>query len=97
MTARLRALIVDDESLARSRLRTLLGDCSEPGADVLAEAGHAVQAMDALARESFDVVLLDIHMPGVDGIALAQKAVAAGAAAGRGVCHRAFRTCRAGF
>lgn len=72
MSAKLRALIVDDEALARSRLRTLLGDCTQPAVLVTAEAAHAVQAMDALRREVFDVVLLDIRMPGVDGITLAQ-------------------------
>ena len=72
MTAKLRVLIVDDEALARSRLRTLLGDCTSPAILVAGEAAHAVQAMDALRREVFDVVLLDIRMPGVDGITLAQ-------------------------
>ena len=72
MTAKLRVLIVDDEALARSRLRTLLGDCTSPAVLVAGEAAHAVQAMDALRREVFDVVLLDIRMPGVDGITLAQ-------------------------
>jgi two-component system response regulator AlgR len=72
MTGKLRALIVDDEALARSRLRTLLGDCTTPAATVAAEAAHAVQAMDALRRETFDVVLLDVRMPGADGIMLAQ-------------------------
>ena len=72
MTTTLRALIVDDEALARSRLRPLLGDCTAPAASVAAEAAHAVQAMDALRREVFDVVLLDIRMPGADGITLAQ-------------------------
>ncbi len=72
MTAALRALVVDDEALARSRLRTLLGDCTAPGAVVAAEAAQAVQAIDALRRETFDVVLLDIRMPGADGITLAQ-------------------------
>ncbi|MDO9359783.1 MAG: LytTR family DNA-binding domain-containing protein [Polaromonas sp.] len=72
MTAALRVLVVDDEALARSRLRTLLGDCQSPAASVVAEAAQAVQAMDALRRETFDVVLLDIRMPGADGIALAQ-------------------------
>ena len=72
MTATLRALIVDDEALARSRLRTLLGDCRAPAVTVAGEAAHAVQAMDALRRDSFDVVLLDIRMPGADGITLAQ-------------------------
>lgn len=72
MTAALRALVVDDEALARARLRTLLGDCTAPSASVAAEAAHAVQAIDALRRETFDLVLLDIRMPGADGITLAQ-------------------------
>ena len=66
----LRLLLVDDEALARSRLRTLLGDCASP-APVVDEAGDAVQAMRALQRQPFDAVLLDIHMPGADGLALA--------------------------
>jgi len=72
VTTKLRVLIVDDEALARSRLRTLLGDCTSPAVLVAGEAAHAVQAMDALRREVFDVVLLDIRMPGADGITLAQ-------------------------
>jgi two-component system response regulator AlgR len=38
----------------------------------MAEAGDAVQAMNALQHQSFDAVLLDIHMPGMDGMALAK-------------------------
>ena len=68
---RLRILLVDDEALARARLRTLLADCATPGADVLAEAANATQAMASLQQGVFDLVLLDIHMPGVDGVALA--------------------------
>lgn len=68
----LKILLVDDEALARSRLRTLLGDCTAPASVVTAEAGDAVQTMSALQRQSFDAVLLDIHMPGVDGLALAK-------------------------
>ena len=64
-------LLVDDEALARSRLRTLLADCTCPAASVGAEAADAVQAMGALRRQAFDAVLLDIHMPGADGMALA--------------------------
>ena len=67
----LKILLVDDEALARSRLRALLGDCTAPASVVAAEAGDAVQAMRALQRQSFDAVLLDIHMPGADGLALA--------------------------
>ncbi|MDB5778878.1 MAG: transcriptional regulator, LytR/AlgR family [Polaromonas sp.] len=67
----LKILLVDDEALARSRLRALLGDCTAPASVVTAEAGDAVQAMSALQHQSFDAVLLDIHMPGADGLALA--------------------------
>ncbi|RYY91545.1 MAG: response regulator transcription factor [Comamonadaceae bacterium] len=67
----MKMLLVDDEPLARSRLRTLLADCSAPAAEVAAEAGNAAQAMEHLRRQSFDAVLLDIHMPGADGLALA--------------------------
>jgi two-component system response regulator AlgR len=67
----LKVLIVDDEALARSRLRTLLGDCTDPQAEVAAEAGNAVQAMELVQRTACDVVLLDIHIPGADGMALA--------------------------
>ena len=68
----LQVLVVDDEALARSRLRTLLGDCTAPRADVAGEAANATQAMELLRRQSFDAVLLDIRMPGADGLALAQ-------------------------
>jgi two-component system response regulator AlgR len=68
-------LIVDDEALARSRLRTLVGDCSDTERHTLAEAATAAEAMALLAPgggRAFDVVLLDIHMPGQDGLCLAQ-------------------------
>lgn len=68
----IRVLVVDDESLARSRLKTLLGDCSQPGAQVVGEAANAVQAVDFLQHHAVDAVLLDIHMPGADGLMLAQ-------------------------
>ncbi|WP_296912961.1 LytTR family DNA-binding domain-containing protein [Polaromonas sp.] len=68
----IKVLVVDDEALARLRLRTLLADCVAPAALVVAEAADAVQAMSALQRDSFDAVLLDIGMPGLDGMGLAR-------------------------
>ncbi|MEO8654641.1 MAG: LytTR family DNA-binding domain-containing protein [Ramlibacter sp.] len=68
----LQVLVVDDEALARSRLRTLLGECTAPAATVGGEAPNAAEAMDMLLRAQFDAVLLDIHMPGADGLVLAQ-------------------------
>jgi two-component system response regulator AlgR len=73
MSPPLRTLIVDDESLARSRLRNLLADCQSPPAEVVAEAAHGEGALDQLARARFDLVLLDIHMPGLDGLELARR------------------------
>jgi two-component system, LytTR family, response regulator AlgR len=67
----LRVLIVDDEVLARARLRTLLGDCKSPAVLIEGEAANATQAIEQLRRQPVDVVLLDIHMPGADGMTLA--------------------------
>lgn len=69
----LRVLVVDDEPLARARLRTLLSQCEGPAAVLGGEAGHAVAAMELLGRGRYDAVLLDIHMPGADGLALARS------------------------
>ena len=69
--ATLRVLIVDDEPMARLRLRSLLEDSREPRCEVLAEAGSAVQAQHWLTTHSCDLVLLDVQMPGSDGMQLA--------------------------
>lgn len=69
---KLKVLLVDDEALARARLRVLLADCHAPQAQVLAEAANAEQAMTAIKQLVIDVVLLDVRMPGIDGLQLAK-------------------------
>jgi two-component system, LytTR family, response regulator AlgR len=80
----LRVLLVDDEELARLRLRGLLADCTEPRAVVVGEVANAAQALvwlqqrgqgptDVAAQRACDVVLLDIQMPGRDGTQLAEE------------------------
>ncbi|HET6788643.1 MAG TPA: response regulator, partial [Aquabacterium sp.] len=70
----LRALVVDDEALARQRLVALLGRLSEPVSVVAqcAEAGAALAWLEAHPGEA-DVCFLDIQMPGPDGLRLADK------------------------
>ncbi len=69
----LRVLIVDDEELARLRLRGLLGECADPPTRVIGEAANASQAQVVLATQPCDLVLLDIRMPGRDGMLLADE------------------------
>ena len=68
----LRVLIVDDEPLARLRLRGLVEANEEPRAEVAAEAGSGEQALPWLKDHACDLILLDVQMPGLDGLGLAQ-------------------------
>jgi two-component system response regulator AlgR len=65
-----RVLIVDDEALARERLRSLLAELDE--ADVVGEAVTGEQALQRTVELVPDVVLLDVRMPGIDGIEAAR-------------------------
>ena len=67
-------LLVDDEPLARLRLRSLIEGLSELSARVVAEAGDVHQALECLRQHAVDAVLLDIRMPGLtanEGLRLA--------------------------
>ncbi|WP_310737824.1 LytR/AlgR family response regulator transcription factor [Ideonella paludis] len=70
---RLRVLIVDDEPLARMRLRSLLADCGVVGVEVVGEAGSAPEALHVLSITGVDLLLLDIHMPGLNGLEVARR------------------------
>jgi len=66
-----RALIIDDERLARSALRRLL----KPHADVeiVGEAANADEALRAIRKSFPDVIFLDVEMPGSSGFDLLEK------------------------
>ena len=66
----MRALIVDDSSFARGRLRTLL---QERGIECV-EAGDGREAMDILhARPWFDLVFVDWNMPVMNGLEMLEQ------------------------
>ncbi len=67
----MKILLVDDETLARQRLRRLLED-AEGAHQVVGEAANGVEAVDACQRLAPDLVLLDIRMPGMDGLEAAR-------------------------
>lgn len=67
MTAPVRVLVVDDQTLVRQGIRSLLS--LTPEAVVVGEAADGEEALDILATEDIDVVLLDLRMPVRDGIA----------------------------
>jgi two-component system response regulator AlgR len=70
----MRVLIVDDEPLARARLRELLA--AQSAIEVVAEAGDGLAALHACAEHAPDLVLLDIVMPGIDGLEAARHLAA---------------------
>src|SRR6185503_7083393 len=62
-----RALIVDDEPLARERLRDLLQ--AEPSVQVIGTCTDGREALAAVKRDSPDLIFLDMQMPEMDGFA----------------------------
>lgn len=63
--------IVDDEHLARDRLKRLIE--SDLCYQVCGEAENGEQALQGAQKTQPDIMLLDIRMPGIDGLAVAQK------------------------
>ena len=66
-------LIADDQALVRVGLRKIIN--SEPGLEVLGEAGDGEAAVAAARRLRPDVVLMDIRMPVLDGIEATRRIV----------------------
>ena len=65
---KIRALIVDDEPLARQRIRLLLQD--EPDIDLLGECGSGPEALAFIQQNPPDLMFLDVQMPEMDGFGL---------------------------
>ena len=65
----IRALLVDDEDSARTRLRRLLGVHAD--IECIGEASDGLQALSLVDELGPDVVFLDIQMPEIDGLAVA--------------------------
>ena len=62
----IRALIAEDEPLARAKLRELIAD--EPDLELVAEAADGAEAAELIDRLEPDLVFLDVHMPAMSGI-----------------------------
>ena len=81
----LRAVLVDDEQLARDELGYLLGQLG--GVEVIGQAGNGLEALSTIDRLQPDVVFLDVQMPGLTGFEVARRLLE-----GRGASHIIFVT-----
>lgn len=68
---RLKAIIADDEDLAREGLRLLLS--ADNDVDVVAECSNGRETISALQDQQADVLFLDIQMPGTDGFGVIEE------------------------
>lgn len=75
----IRLMIVDDSTVARAVLSRMV--TSEPDFEVVAMAGNAGEALDALKTVNVDIVLLDVEMPGASGLDALPEIVRKGAGA----------------
>ena len=70
-TPRLRAVLVDDEVLARLAVRQALA--AHADVEIVGECGNADEAMQVIRTVEPDLLFLDIQMPGMDGFKLLQR------------------------
>ena len=67
----IKALIVDDEKLARDRIREMLKE--HPEIEVIGEAKNGREAIDSIVNQNPDLVFLDVQMPDLSGFDVLQN------------------------
>src|ERR1044071_4738907 len=67
----IRALIVDDEALARKFIRRMLKD--DRDFEIIGECGNGKEAVAMIRKENPDIVFLDVQMPEMDGFAVLES------------------------
>ena len=67
----MKAIIIDDERLARQELKNLLAEHKE--VEVIAECADAIQAKEKINELKPDIIFCDIHMPGKTGLELVEE------------------------
>jgi two-component system, LytTR family, response regulator len=70
-----RVLVVDDEAVARRRIRRLLA--GEPDVTIVGECGDGASALAAINNDRPDIVFLDVQMPELDGFEVVRAAASA--------------------
>jgi two-component system LytT family response regulator len=66
-----KAIVIDDERLARQELRNMLADY--PDIEIVDEAGNVQEGLEKIDRHNPDIIFLDINMPGKTGFDLLQE------------------------